>query len=82
MFRLFRKGPNQSTFCYCPMCRFEMIDSDSFVHEEHGDTAADNEIVYVCRRCSCLSVWNFDLFPVPVLMRHEVFSEMRILRDV
>lgn len=52
-----RKG--QTLFLKCT-CNNELIGSDSFV----SDTL--DGVTYKCTECERISVWNFDLFPVPV----------------
>ena len=56
---------NQQTFCYCPLCFNELISSDSFVSDE-------DVITYKCSKCLLVSRWNFDIAPVPVLIKEEL----------
>lgn len=53
----------QTTFCYCPECKNELISSDSF--------ASDEELVtYKCTKCGCVSKWLFDA-PCPILIKNN-----------
>lgn len=60
--RLLRRKPKQSTWCYCPSCKVDLCSNDSFV----SDTE-DTGVIYRCTGCGHVSVWDFDLFPVPVV---------------
>ena len=54
----------QKTFCYCPLCGNELINSDSFVSDE-------DVVTYKCTKCLLVSRWDFDSAPVPVLIKNE-----------
>jgi len=53
---------NQKLFLYCPLCWNELIGSDSFVSNEEL-------VTYKCSKCLLVSRWNFDIAPVPVLIK-------------
>lgn len=63
---LFSRKPKQTTFCYCPKCNNELIGSNSFVSDLYVN--GENEVTYKCSECGHVSIWNFDITPVPVLM--------------
>ena len=53
------KHRNQSTWCFCPVCKQDLCSTDSFVSDKgRGDK---NKVTYKCSRCSCKSIWNFDV---------------------
>lgn len=57
-----RYKKSQKTFVYCPKCNNELISSQSFV--------SDGEFVtYKCKGCGLISHWDFDTYPVPVLLK-------------
>ena len=57
-----RYKKSQKTFVYCPKCNNELISSQSFV--------SDGEFVtYKCKGCGEVSNWDFDTFPIPVLIK-------------
>lgn len=64
MFKIFKKKKEkQTTFCYCPVCKNELISSDSFV--------SDKEVVtYKCTKCGIVSEWDFDA-PAPILLKYQ-----------
>jgi len=53
----------QSTYCYCPKCRKDLISSGSFVSDE-------DLLTYKCTLCNQVSEWYFDC-PVPILISPE-----------
>lgn len=56
----FKCKKKQTTFCYCPSCKTELISSGSFV--------SDNELVkYNCTTCETVTEWLFDA-PAPILI--------------
>ena len=57
----------QRTFIYCPSCNFELVAGGEWL----GQEVTTMYEAYRCARCDTTSVWDFDLFPVPV----------RVLRD-
>lgn len=60
--KLFKK---QTTFCYCPICKLELVASGSF------KTDADDGVLYKCIRCNCESLWYFDdLAPWVISYQH------------
>lgn len=65
IFKKFKKkdSSNQSTFCYCPQCNNELISSGSFVSDE-------KVVAYKCTNCGCISEWNFDCAPTPILVHY------------
>lgn len=61
--RAFTAPPRQVTWCYCPGC------GEDLVGQQPSPLVSDTEdggVVYVCR-CGRRSVWDFDLYPVPVV---------------
>lgn len=50
---------NQTLFLYCT-CKNELTASDSFVSDDLDG------VKYKCTNCNRKSVWNFDLFAIPV----------------
>lgn len=63
MFKIFRKKEKQTTFCYCPNCKNELISSDSFISDE-------DVVTYKCVKCGIVSEWNFDAAPAPILIKY------------
>ena len=58
--RWFKHKKKQTTFCYCPNCKAELISSGSFV--------SDDELVkYNCTTCETTTEWLFDA-PAPILI--------------
>ena len=53
------KKSKQTTFMYCT-CNNELISSDSFISDDMDG------VKYKCTKCNRVSIWNFDLFPIPV----------------
>lgn len=53
--------PKQTCFVYCPMCRNELVSSDSFVEDKDGI------VKYKCDKCGNISFWDFAHYPVPYL---------------
>ncbi len=63
--KLFNKFKDkQTTFCYCPNCKNELISSDSFVSDEEF-------VTYKCVKCGAISEWDFDVF-VPFLLNYRI----------
>lgn len=57
---MMKMNRKQTLFLKCRKCGNELISSGSFVSDdEYG-------VKYKCTDCSTESVWNFDLFPIPV----------------
>jgi len=52
----------QTLFIYCSKCGNELFASGSFISDD------ENGVKYKCTDCGWESVWNFDLFPIPVEM--------------
>ncbi len=51
----------QTTFCYCPNCRHELVsDPDAFIYDLDC-------VRYQCPKCGTHSTWDFDA-PVPILL--------------
>lgn len=59
---LFKPKRKQYLFVYCPHCKNELISSDSFVSDEEV-------VTYCCTKCQTVSQWNFDIAPVPILLK-------------
>lgn len=58
------KGKGQSTFIFCPKCSIEMVSNDYCIK--------DADLVYFdCENCGNKSDWNFDIAPVPMLLRSD-----------
>lgn len=55
------KTRKQTCFVYCPMCRNELISSNSFVQD------IDGIVKYKCDICGNISFWDFIHYPVPYL---------------
>jgi len=53
---------SQNAFVYCPKCENELISSQSFVSEEEV-------VTYKCTKCGEVSKWDFDICPIPVLLK-------------
>lgn len=51
----------QTTFCYCPNCKNELIGSDSFISD-------DDLVKFQCMECKSITEWLFDA-PVPILIK-------------
>ena len=54
-----KKQQRQTTFCYCPRCKNELIHSGSFVSDEEL-------VTYKCTLCDTVTEWLFDA-PAPIL---------------
>jgi Zn-finger protein len=52
---------HQTTFCYCPNCKAELVSSNSFKSDINGI------VTYQCNSCDNDSKWYFDA-PVPLLI--------------
>lgn len=52
----------QTCFVYCPQCNTELISSNSFISDK-------NFVTYKCKNCKEVSEWDFDSFPIPVLIK-------------
>lgn len=59
--RIRHRKPKQTCFVYCPMCRNELVSSDSFVEDKDGI------VKYKCDKCGNISFWDFIHYPVPYL---------------
>jgi hypothetical protein len=58
--KIFLEEPKRQTlFLYCT-CKNELTASESFVSDDLDG------VKYECTNCSRKSVWNFDLFAIPV----------------
>jgi len=66
--RVLRIQNEQHTFCYCPICDYELVGSDSFVSDNRRG------VTYKCLQCGCKSRWNFDMAPAPILIAHQRFE--------
>jgi len=66
--RVLRTHNEQHTFCYCPLCKNELVGSASFV----SDT--DEGVTYKCTTCGRKSLWWFD-DPVPILLKHQALTK-------
>ena len=55
------KSKKQTTFCYCPRCKTELISSGSFVSDEEV-------VTYKCAVCDTVTEWLFDA-PAPMLLK-------------
>lgn len=62
MFNFFKKKQRQTTFCYCPNCKNELISSNSFIYDE-------DVVKYKCVKCGMVSEWDFDA-PAPILLKY------------
>jgi len=47
--------------CYCPQCKEPLNDQADCTDEEF--------VTYTCSVCGTVSKWNFDIAPVPILMK-------------
>ena len=52
-------APRQTTWCYCPGCKQDLVSSNSLV----SDT---DVVLYHCVECGTESRWDFDHYPCPV----------------
>jgi len=52
----------QTTFLKCTECGNELSGSGSFISDD------ESGVKYKCTDCGRESVWNFDIFPIPVEM--------------
>jgi len=48
--------------CYCRKCRAILGDAQ---------TLNESEYQYTCGECQCVSVFNFDIAPMPILVRFD-----------
>lgn len=60
---MFKRKDKQTTFCYCPNCKTELISSNSFISDEEV-------VTYKCVKCGVISEWDFDA-PSPILLKNE-----------
>lgn len=59
--RLLTKIPKQYLFCYCPMCRNELVSSRGDLDETSFVKYFDEYTVhYRCKRCLTQTRWLFD----------------------
>lgn len=65
MFKLFKRKPKQTTYCYCPECNNELVSSNSFVED------VDGIVKYRCDKCGEITFWDFIHYPVPMLRTCE-----------
>jgi transcription elongation factor Elf1 len=65
MLQFNKKKQKQNTFCHCPKCSNELISSGSFISDE-------DIVTYKCTECNEISMWNFDIAPVPILLELEL----------
>jgi hypothetical protein len=57
----------QQTFIFCQKCGIEMVSNNYCVKDE--------ELVhYECRNCGNTSEYNFDIAPVPILIRSDTVN--------
>lgn len=61
--KLLKRKLKQTTFCYCPNCRNELVSSGSFISDKKF-------VTYKCTECGEVSKWLFDP-PVPILIKKE-----------
>jgi len=55
---------SQRTFIFCPKCSIEMV-SNNYCYE-------DSDLVYYeCGHCGNKSTYNFDIAPVPILIKSD-----------
>ena len=66
------KNKQQTTFCYCPVCKSELISTNSFV----GDSKF---VRYRCNKCKTDSKWIFAT-PVPFCVESDM-DELRIIME-
>ena len=59
-----KKNPTQTTFCYCPVCKSELISTNSYVGESEFTR-------FKCKSCGVESRWIFDT-PIPLRLGTEV----------
>lgn len=65
-----RPIPMTRTACFCPTCHEDLVSSGSYVGLNPtilGPTACPAES-YRCASCGTVSSWDFDSFPVPVML--------------
>ena len=60
-----RAPRKQTTFVYCPGCRYELVAGGDWL----GQDVTQPEVeAYKCARCGTISAWLFDA-PAPILLR-------------
>lgn len=66
---LFKKKVVQRTWCFCPACKVDLCSNDSLIY----DDLDKSEVIYKCkeRGCGNVSWWNFDIAPVPILIKSD-----------
>lgn len=57
--RIFKQ--KQRTYCYCPRCFKDLVNSNSYVSQYDGI------VKYRCDKCGNVSFWDFITAPVPIL---------------
>lgn len=72
---LFGRSKNQKTLCYCPICKNELIGSNSFV----SDTKQG--VTYKCTKCGCKSLWWFDDI-VPWIIKYQHLEAKMTVSDL
>lgn len=50
--------------CWCPGCGDILNDQAKCWDRGTG-------VTYICSQCNVESLWNFDIAPVPLLIRHD-----------
>lgn len=65
-----KKKPRQTTFCYCPVCKSELISTNSYVgHSEF--------VRFKCTNCKTESKWIFDT-PVPLRLQSDIEKLLKL----
>jgi RNase P subunit RPR2 len=54
--------PKQTTHCWCPNCRNDLVSGDSKVISNEGPV-----VIYLCGSCNKRSRWLFDA-PCPIFL--------------
>lgn len=63
--REWRQRRKQTTFVYCPTCRYELVAGGDWLGQDVTEPSIE---AYRCARCGTLSAWLFDT-PAPFLVR-------------
>ena len=72
--KLFRKDVKQTSFCHCPKCENDLVNSNSLV-------SAKKYLTYKCSKCSYESYW-IPSKPVPILITKGVIRLFLLKKEL
>lgn len=65
-----KKKEKQTTFCYCPVCKSELISTNSYVGESEF-------VRFRCNNCKTDSKWIFDT-PIPLHIESDINTLLKL----